>query len=130
MGRELKFAKKWLLSCLVGCCACSPTAGGGLQVIWSNLLDWSNHCWRVASAPAPLPNSCLLFPQDAEGPNDDMQHVGISAKSVPGGAQQAAEKLGVELAELLLSQGALQILTVARQLNEAREPAGLPLGSS
>ncbi|KAL8173443.1 UNVERIFIED_CONTAM: hypothetical protein K2H54_002815 [Gekko kuhli] len=73
----------------------------------------------------------LDFPQeDMDGPNDDTQHVGISAKSAPHQARQAAEKLGMGLAELLLSQGAGQILTVARQLNDTREPAGLPLGSS
>nr|XP_056716808.1 LOW QUALITY PROTEIN: porphobilinogen deaminase [Euleptes europaea] len=68
--------------------------------------------------------------EDADGPDDDTQHVGISAKTVPRRAQQAAEKLGMELAELLLSQGAGLILTVARQLNEAGEPAGLPLWGS
>lgn len=49
-----------------------------------------------------------------------MQHVGITAKNVPGQAQEAAESLGVELASLLLSKGAKHILSVARQLNDAR----------
>ncbi|XP_029877780.1 porphobilinogen deaminase isoform X2 [Aquila chrysaetos chrysaetos] len=61
------------------------------------------------------------YPQKNEdGPNDDVQHVGITAKNVPGQAQEAAENLGVELASLLLSKGAKHILSVARQLNDAR----------
>ncbi|XP_016159427.1 PREDICTED: porphobilinogen deaminase isoform X3 [Ficedula albicollis] len=55
-----------------------------------------------------------------DGPNDDVQHVGITAKNVPGQAQEAAENLGVELAGLLLSKGAKHILSVARQLSDAR----------
>uniref|UniRef100_A0ACB8EYW3 Uncharacterized protein n=2 Tax=Sphaerodactylus townsendi TaxID=933632 RepID=A0ACB8EYW3_9SAUR len=71
------------------------------------------------------------FPlEDTDGPNDDTQHVGITARTVPGRAQQAAEKLGVDLAELLLSQGAGLILAVARQLNETGEPVGLPRGGN
>ncbi|XP_030361447.1 porphobilinogen deaminase isoform X2 [Strigops habroptila] len=58
--------------------------------------------------------------QNEDGPNDDVQHVGITAKNVPGQAQEAAENLGVELASLLLSKGAKHILSVARQLNDAR----------
>ncbi|XP_062450532.1 porphobilinogen deaminase isoform X2 [Rhea pennata] len=57
--------------------------------------------------------------QNEDGPNDDVQHVGITAKTVPRQAQQAAENLGVELASLLLSKGAKHILSVARQLNDA-----------
>ncbi|XP_062364564.1 porphobilinogen deaminase-like isoform X5 [Cinclus cinclus] len=58
--------------------------------------------------------------QNEDGPNDDVQHVGITAKNVPGQAQEAAENLGVELASLLLSKGAKHILSVARQLNDTR----------
>ncbi|XP_038017177.1 porphobilinogen deaminase isoform X1 [Motacilla alba alba] len=58
--------------------------------------------------------------QNEDGPNDDVQHVGITAKNIPGQAQEAAENLGVELASLLLSKGAKHILSVARQLNDAR----------
>uniref|UniRef100_A0A663M0N4 hydroxymethylbilane synthase n=1 Tax=Athene cunicularia TaxID=194338 RepID=A0A663M0N4_ATHCN len=61
-----------------------------------------------------------LYLQNEDGPNDDVQHVGITAKNVPGQAQEAAENLGVELASLLLSKGAKHILSVARQLNDAR----------
>ncbi|NWI69045.1 HEM3 deaminase, partial [Todus mexicanus] len=57
--------------------------------------------------------------QNEDGPNDDVQHVGITAKNVPSQAQEAAENLGVELASLLLSKGAKHILSVARQLNDA-----------
>ncbi|XP_072740917.1 porphobilinogen deaminase isoform X3 [Ciconia boyciana] len=58
--------------------------------------------------------------QNEDGPDDNVQHVGITAKNVPGQAQEAAENLGVELASLLLSKGAKHILSVARQLNDAR----------
>ncbi|XP_035411537.1 porphobilinogen deaminase isoform X2 [Cygnus atratus] len=57
--------------------------------------------------------------QNEDGPNDDVQHVGITAKNVAGQAQEAAENLGVELASLLLCKGAKHILSVARQLNDA-----------
>uniref|UniRef100_A0A8C9F329 hydroxymethylbilane synthase n=1 Tax=Pavo cristatus TaxID=9049 RepID=A0A8C9F329_PAVCR len=60
------------------------------------------------------------YPQrNEDGPNDDVQHVGITAKNVPGQAQEAAENLGIEVASLLLSKGAKHILRVARQLNDA-----------
>ncbi|XP_053861691.1 porphobilinogen deaminase isoform X2 [Malaclemys terrapin pileata] len=58
--------------------------------------------------------------QNEEGPNDDTQYVSITAKNVPRHAQEAAENLGLELASLLLSKGAKRILSVARQLNDAR----------
>uniref|UniRef100_A0A6Q2XTL7 hydroxymethylbilane synthase n=1 Tax=Esox lucius TaxID=8010 RepID=A0A6Q2XTL7_ESOLU len=48
------------------------------------------------------------------------QRVGVTANNVPGPAQDAAEKLGLDMANLLLSKGAKEILTVARQLNDAR----------
>lgn len=48
-----------------------------------------------------------------------VQRVGVTAPRVPGPAQDAAERLGVDLANLLLSKGAKEILTVARQLNDA-----------
>uniref|UniRef100_A0AAY5KLF3 hydroxymethylbilane synthase n=1 Tax=Esox lucius TaxID=8010 RepID=A0AAY5KLF3_ESOLU len=50
----------------------------------------------------------------------DFQHVGVTALNVPQFSQVAAEKLGVALADLLLSQGAMEILTTARKLNDAR----------
>ncbi|XP_055798930.1 hydroxymethylbilane synthase a isoform X2 [Salvelinus fontinalis] len=50
----------------------------------------------------------------------DIQHVGVTAHNVPQCAQVAAEKLGVDLANLLLSKGAMEILTTARKLNDAR----------
>uniref|UniRef100_A0AAQ4RR84 hydroxymethylbilane synthase n=1 Tax=Gasterosteus aculeatus aculeatus TaxID=481459 RepID=A0AAQ4RR84_GASAC len=49
-----------------------------------------------------------------------VQRVGVTASGVPGGAQDGAERLGEDLANLLLSKGAKEILTVARQLNDAR----------
>ncbi|KAG8434561.1 hypothetical protein GDO86_012803 [Hymenochirus boettgeri] len=65
--------------------------------------------------------SCIVFPQqDLEGPNDDLQHVGITALGVSHQALKSSESLGIGLADLLLSKGAKEILTVARQLNDAR----------
>lgn len=49
-----------------------------------------------------------------------VQRVGVTARKIPGDAQDQAERLGVDLAKLLLSKGAKEILTVARQLNDAR----------
>ncbi|XP_040280781.1 porphobilinogen deaminase isoform X1 [Bufo bufo] len=63
----------------------------------------------------------VVFPdKEVDGPNDDSQHVGITALGVPRKALESAEHLGTELANLLLSKGAKEILTVARQLNDAR----------
>ncbi|OCT72425.1 hypothetical protein XELAEV_18035405mg [Xenopus laevis] len=65
--------------------------------------------------------SCINFPQqEVEGPNDDVQHVGITALGVSHQALESAECLGTGLADLLLSKGAKEILTVARQLNDSR----------
>ncbi|XP_006642235.3 hydroxymethylbilane synthase a isoform X1 [Lepisosteus oculatus] len=58
--------------------------------------------------------------QEEDGVDDGAQRVGITAGNVPHLAQEAAEKLGVDLAKLLLSKGAKEILTVARQLNDAK----------
>uniref|UniRef100_A0A3B5QNM9 hydroxymethylbilane synthase n=2 Tax=Xiphophorus TaxID=8082 RepID=A0A3B5QNM9_XIPMA len=52
--------------------------------------------------------------------DEQVQRVGVTAIKVPAEAQDAAERLGVKLADLLLSKGAKEILTVARQLNDAR----------
>ncbi|XP_038548716.1 porphobilinogen deaminase-like isoform X1 [Micropterus salmoides] len=52
--------------------------------------------------------------------DEQVQRVGVTASKVSGGAQDRAERLGVDLAKLLLSKGAKEILTVARQLNDAR----------
>ncbi|XP_076836081.1 porphobilinogen deaminase-like isoform X2 [Brachyhypopomus gauderio] len=58
--------------------------------------------------------------QEQENVDEKVQRVGVTALKVSGAAQDAAEKLGVDLANLLLSKGAKEILTVARQLNDAR----------
>ncbi|XP_072094373.1 hydroxymethylbilane synthase, b isoform X1 [Mobula birostris] len=58
--------------------------------------------------------------QDEDCNVADVQHVGIMAKRIPHNSQAAAEKLGIDLANLLLSKGAKDILTVARQLNDSR----------
>uniref|UniRef100_A0A673C3G9 hydroxymethylbilane synthase n=1 Tax=Sphaeramia orbicularis TaxID=375764 RepID=A0A673C3G9_9TELE len=51
--------------------------------------------------------------------DDRVQRVGVTARKVSGEAQDRAERLGIDLANLLLSKGAKDILTVARQLNDA-----------
>uniref|UniRef100_W5KEL8 hydroxymethylbilane synthase n=1 Tax=Astyanax mexicanus TaxID=7994 RepID=W5KEL8_ASTMX len=58
--------------------------------------------------------------EEQEKVDEKVQRVGVTALKVSGAAQDAAEKLGVDLANLLLSKGAKEILTVARQLNDAR----------
>lgn len=52
--------------------------------------------------------------------DEQVQRVGVTANKIPGSVQDEAEKLGVDLANLLLSKGAKEILTVARQLNDVR----------
>ncbi|XP_065816081.1 porphobilinogen deaminase isoform X1 [Labrus bergylta] len=55
-----------------------------------------------------------------EGVDEQLQRVGVTASKISGEAQDRAERLGTDLANLLLSKGAKEILTVARQLNDAR----------
>ncbi|KAL4608629.1 porphobilinogen deaminase-like isoform X1 [Arapaima gigas] len=50
---------------------------------------------------------------------EERVHVGITTCTVSPAAQDAAEKLGMDLAALLLHKGAKHILSVARQLNDA-----------
>uniref|UniRef100_A0A667YPP1 hydroxymethylbilane synthase n=1 Tax=Myripristis murdjan TaxID=586833 RepID=A0A667YPP1_9TELE len=52
--------------------------------------------------------------------DERVQRVGVTASKISGPAQDGAERLGIDLANLLLSKGAKEILTVARQLNDAR----------
>ncbi|XP_041651926.1 LOW QUALITY PROTEIN: porphobilinogen deaminase-like [Cheilinus undulatus] len=52
--------------------------------------------------------------------DERLQRVGVTANKISGDAQDRAERLGADLADLLLSKGAKEILTVARQLNDAR----------
>uniref|UniRef100_A0A673J8W5 hydroxymethylbilane synthase n=1 Tax=Sinocyclocheilus rhinocerous TaxID=307959 RepID=A0A673J8W5_9TELE len=47
-------------------------------------------------------------------------HVGVTANNVSSSALEAAEKLGMDLANALLNKGAKDILTTARQLNDAQ----------
>lgn len=58
--------------------------------------------------------------QEQEQVDELVQRVGITALKISGAAQSRAEALGADLADLLLSKGAKEILTVARQLNDAR----------
>uniref|UniRef100_A0A668VHI2 Porphobilinogen deaminase n=1 Tax=Oreochromis aureus TaxID=47969 RepID=A0A668VHI2_OREAU len=65
-------------------------------------------------------NSLKETMQSSEKVDEQVQRVGVTANKIPGAVQDEAEKLGIELADLLLSKGAKEILTVARQLNDAR----------
>uniref|UniRef100_A0A667YX68 hydroxymethylbilane synthase n=1 Tax=Myripristis murdjan TaxID=586833 RepID=A0A667YX68_9TELE len=56
----------------------------------------------------------------AHHPFIQTQLFGVTASKISGPAQDGAERLGIDLANLLLSKGAKEILTVARQLNDAR----------
>ncbi|CAG6007605.1 unnamed protein product [Menidia menidia] len=58
--------------------------------------------------------------QNLEKEDAYVQRAGVTASKIPADAQDRAERLGVDLANLLLSKGAKEILTVARQLNDAR----------
>ncbi|KAM5245505.1 porphobilinogen deaminase isoform 5-T5 [Ctenodactylus gundi] len=79
--------------------------------VWS--LDGSDSMQETMQATIHVPA------QHEDGPDDDPQLVGITARNIPRGAQLAAENLGINLANLLLNKGAKNILDVARQLNEA-----------
>ncbi|XP_037630780.1 porphobilinogen deaminase-like isoform X2 [Sebastes umbrosus] len=58
--------------------------------------------------------------KSTEEVDERVQRVGVTASKISGEAQDGAERLGLDLANLLLSKGAKEILTVARQLNDAR----------
>lgn len=47
-------------------------------------------------------------------------NVGVTACNISSSALEAAEKLGLDLANVLLNKGAKDILTTARKLNDAR----------
>lgn len=80
--------------------------------VWS--LDGSDSMQETMQATIQVPV------QHEDGPEDDPQLVGITARNIPRGAQLAAENLGISLASLLLNKGAKNILDVARQLNDVR----------
>ncbi|XP_030648253.1 hydroxymethylbilane synthase a isoform X1 [Chanos chanos] len=71
-------------------------------------------CLKETMQTIIAPNSA------AEECVQDGVHVGVTANNIPASSKAAAEKLGVDLATLLLSKGAKDILTTARQLNDAR----------
>lgn len=73
---------------------------------------------KQSPIPNLLLNACLWQCQDEV--DERVERVGVTASKISGQAQDAAERLGVDLAKLLLSKGAKEILTVARQLNDAR----------
>ncbi|XP_047450288.1 hydroxymethylbilane synthase, b isoform X2 [Mugil cephalus] len=67
-----------------------------------------------------MQTSTAATDKNLEEVDERAQHVGVTATKIPAEAQDRAERLGVDLANLLLSKGAKEILTVARQLNDAR----------
>ncbi|XP_037533288.1 porphobilinogen deaminase isoform X2 [Nematolebias whitei] len=67
-----------------------------------------------------MQTSIVAGDQSLEKVDEQVQRVGVTASKIPGDVQDRAEQLGVDLATLLLSKGAKDILTVARQLNDAR----------
>uniref|UniRef100_A0A3Q3CXJ9 hydroxymethylbilane synthase n=1 Tax=Haplochromis burtoni TaxID=8153 RepID=A0A3Q3CXJ9_HAPBU len=77
-------------------------------------LDGSN------SLKETMQVSIAVGTQSSEKVDEQVQRVGVTANKIPGSVQDEAEKLGVDLADLLLSKGAKEILTVARQLNDVR----------
>ncbi|XP_074158445.1 porphobilinogen deaminase isoform X5 [Sminthopsis crassicaudata] len=77
------------------------------------------HLEGGCSVPVAV-HTVLKDGQLEDGPEDDVQRVGITARHISQGAQMAAENLGISLANLLLNKGAKRILDVARQLNDAR----------
>ncbi|KAF5921240.1 hypothetical protein HPG69_018640 [Diceros bicornis minor] len=79
--------------------------------VWS--LDGSDSMQETMQATIHVPA------QHEDGPEDDPQLVGITARNIPREAQLTAENLGISLANLLLNKGAKNILDVARQLNDA-----------
>uniref|UniRef100_A0A8D0CTI1 Porphobilinogen deaminase n=1 Tax=Sander lucioperca TaxID=283035 RepID=A0A8D0CTI1_SANLU len=64
--------------------------------------------------------TCIAADDKVTEVDEQFQRVGVTASKISGEAQDRAERLGIDLANLLLSKGAKEILTVARQLNDAR----------
>ncbi|XP_026195012.1 porphobilinogen deaminase isoform X2 [Anabas testudineus] len=67
-----------------------------------------------------MQTSITAAEKSLEEVDEQVQRVGVTAHKISGEVQDRAERLGVDLANLLLSKGAKEILTVARQLNDAR----------
>ncbi|XP_018548803.1 porphobilinogen deaminase isoform X3 [Lates calcarifer] len=67
-----------------------------------------------------MQTSIAAADKSLEDVDERVQRVGVTATKVSGEAQDRAERLGIDLANLLLSKGAKEILTVAKQLNDAR----------
>ncbi|MED6291527.1 hypothetical protein CHARACLAT_024576 [Characodon lateralis] len=67
-----------------------------------------------------MQSSIAADEQSVEKVDERAQRVGVTAAKLPAYSQDAAEQLGIDLANLLLNKGAKEILTVARQLNDAR----------
>ncbi|KAK2099587.1 hypothetical protein P7K49_020935 [Saguinus oedipus] len=114
-------AERAFLRHLVGRTCAQPLEGWGLGElgrvlyltggVWS--LDGSDSIQDTMQATIHVPA------QHEDGPEDDPQLVGITARNIPRGPQLAAQNLGISLANLLLSKGAKNILDIARQLNDA-----------
>ncbi|KAM9318456.1 porphobilinogen deaminase-like isoform 2-T2 [Pholidichthys leucotaenia] len=113
-------AERAFLKCLEG--GCSVPVAVYTQVKDSQLyltgavysLDGSD------SLKETMQTSITAGDKSFEKVDEQVQRVGVTANKIPGDVQDRAEQLGVDLAKLLLSKGAKEILTVARQLNDAR----------
>ncbi|XP_017289333.1 porphobilinogen deaminase isoform X2 [Kryptolebias marmoratus] len=67
-----------------------------------------------------MQTSIVAGDESLEKVDEQVQRVGVTASKLPGDVQDRAEQLGIDLADLLLRKGAKDILTVARQCNDAR----------
>ncbi|XP_070827282.1 porphobilinogen deaminase-like isoform X2 [Chaetodon trifascialis] len=66
-----------------------------------------------------MQTSIAAADKSQEKVDERVQRVGVTASKISDEDQDRAERLGLDLANLLLSKGAKEILTVARQLNDA-----------
>nr|XP_020476399.1 porphobilinogen deaminase isoform X1 [Monopterus albus] len=67
-----------------------------------------------------MQTSITAADKSLEEVDERVQRVGVTATKISGEVKARAERLGVDLADLLLSKGAKEILMVARQLNDTR----------
>ncbi|AWO98495.1 putative porphobilinogen deaminase [Scophthalmus maximus] len=83
-------------------------------------LDGSDSLKETMQTSVAAAAAVAAADKSSEEVDERVQRVGVTASKISGEAQDRAERLGVDLANLLLSKGAKEILTVARQLNDAR----------
>ncbi|XP_051748577.1 hydroxymethylbilane synthase a isoform X1 [Ctenopharyngodon idella] len=64
--------------------------------------------------------TCVEIDNKVSESAQECVHVAVTANNISSSALDAAEKLGMDLANVLLNKGAKDILTTARKLNDAR----------